>query len=53
MNEIIPKTLVGSAGFVASLGLAQFSEVVSLLVGIATLVYMITSIIKTYKSMDE
>ena len=53
MNDMIAKTLVGSAGFVASLGLAQFSEVVSLLVGIATLVYMITSIIKTYKSFDE
>jgi len=53
MNEMITKTMVGSAGFVASLGLAQFSEFVSLLVGITTLVYMISSIVKTYKSFDK
>ena len=44
MEDIISKSLVGTGGFFASLGLAQFSEVVSLLVGLSTLIYMVLNI---------
>ena len=46
MEEVIMKSLVGTGGFFATLSLAPISEVVSLLVGVATLVYMIVSISK-------
>jgi len=51
MEEVITKSLVGTGGFFATLGLAPISEVVSLLVGVATLVYMIVSIIKITRGL--
>jgi hypothetical protein len=63
MEEVITKSLVGTGGFFATLSLAPISEVVSLMVGgyvnlisrithLATLVYMVVSIIKiTRRSM--
>ena len=51
MDEVITKSLVGTGGFFATLSLAPISEVISLLVGIATLVYMIVSIIKITKGL--
>jgi len=53
MDEVIAKSLVGTGGFFATLGLAPISEVVSLLVGVATLVYMIVSIIKITKGLTK
>jgi uncharacterized membrane protein (Fun14 family) len=52
MEDIISKSLVGTGGFFASLGLAQFSEVVSVIVGLATLTYMVLNIYKIIKE-DE
>jgi hypothetical protein len=52
MEDIINRSLVGTGGFFASLGLAQFSEVVSLIVGLATLTYMVLNIHKLLKE-DE
>jgi len=49
MEDIISKSLVGTGGFLASLGLAQFSEVVSLLVGLSTLTYMVLNVYKIIK----
>ena len=51
MDEVIYKSTIGTGGFLATLGLAPISEVVSLLVGLATLVYMIVSIIKITKGL--
>ena len=51
MDEVIVKSLVGTGGFFATLGLAPISEVVSLMVGVATLVYMVVSIIKITKGL--
>jgi hypothetical protein len=51
MDEIFTKSFVGTSGFFATLGLAKFSEFVSLAVGLATLVYMILSIIKITKGL--
>jgi hypothetical protein len=52
MEDLINRSLVGTGGFFASLGLAQFSEVVSLIVGLATLTYMVLNIHKLLKE-DE
>ena len=51
MDEIITKSLVGTGGFFATLSLAPISEVVGLMVGVATLIYMIVSIIKITKGL--
>ena len=51
MEEVITKSLVGTGGFFATLSLAPINELVSLLVGLATLVYMIVSIIKITKGL--
>lgn len=51
MEEVITKSLVGTGGFFATLSLTPISEVVSLMVGVATLIYMIVSIIKITKGL--
>ena len=51
MEEVITKSLVGTGGFFATLSLASISEVVSLMVGVATLIYMVVSIIKITKGL--
>jgi hypothetical protein len=53
MEEVITKSLVGTGGFFATLSLAPISEVVSLMVGLATLVYMVVSIIKITKGTNQ
>jgi hypothetical protein len=53
MDEFIAKSLVGIGGFFATLGLTPISEVVSLMVGLATLVYMVVSIIKITKGLNK
>jgi len=51
MDEVIYKSFIGTGGFLATIGLAPINEVVSLMVGLATLVYMIVSIIKITKGL--
>ena len=51
MNEVITKSLVGTGGSFATFSLTPISEVVSLLVGVDTLVYMVVSIIKIMKGL--
>ena len=53
MEDIITKSFVGTSGFFATLGLAPINEIVSLAVGLATLGYMIVSIIKITKGLNE
>ena len=53
MDDIITKSFIGTSGFLASIGLAPISEVVSLTVGLATLVYMGLNIWKLVKEMQK
>ncbi len=53
MDEILTKSFVGTGGFFATLSLSKFNEIVSLAVGLATLVYMIVSIIKITKNLNK
>lgn len=53
MDEIFTKSFVGTSGFFATLGLSKFNEYVSLAVGLATLCYMVVSIIKIIKGFDD
>ena len=48
-SEIITRATVGTGGFLASIGLAHLNQWVSLLAGLATLVYMIICIRKATK----
>jgi hypothetical protein len=53
MEEIFTKSLIGTGGFLATLGLQEINSFVSLLVGLATLVYMVSSIIKIWKGLSD
>ena len=53
MDEVITKSLVGTGGFFATLSLAPINELVSLMVGVATLVYMVVSIIKITRGLTK
>lgn len=47
MEEIITRSSIGTGGFLATLGLSEFNELISIAVGLATLIYMVISIYKT------
>ena len=51
MDEIISRTTLGTGGFLATIGLQNINSVVSLLVGVATLTYMVLSIYKIFKKL--
>ena len=51
MDDIISRTTLGTGGFVATIGLQGINSVVSLLVGVATLTYMVLSIYKIFKKL--
>ena len=53
MEEIFTKSFIGTGGFLATLGLQEINAVVSLLVGLATLGYMVSSIIKIWKGFGK
>ena len=53
MEEIFTKSFIGTGGFLATLGLQEINAFVSLLVGLATLGYMVSSIIKIWKGMNK
>lgn len=46
IDEVINRSAIGSGGFLATLGLGQFNELVSIAVGLATFAYMCASIYK-------
>ena len=46
MNDLFSRASFGTGGFLATIGLSEVNAVVSLLVGLATLVYMGLSIYK-------
>lgn len=53
IDEIIYRSTVGVSGFLASIWLQDVDEVVSVLVGLATLTFMILSIIKIIKELQN
>lgn len=50
IEDILTRSTIGTGGFLATLGLAEFSEIVSIAVGLATFFYMIAGIYKTLKN---
>ena len=46
MDELISRASLGAGGFLATIGLSEVNAVVSLFVGLATLMYMGLSIYK-------
>jgi len=53
MEEIFTKSFIGTGGFLATLGLQEINAFVSLLVGLATLGYMVSSIIKIWRGLGK
>ena len=51
MEEVIYRSSIGVSGFFATTGLQNINLVLSILVGAATLVFMIVSIIKVLKEL--
>ena len=49
MEELVSRASLGAGGFLATIGLSEINAVVSLFVGLATLVYMGLSIYKLIK----
>ncbi len=53
MQDIIYKSTIGTGGFVATIELNHINELLGLVVGLATLVYMIASAIKVIKELQN
>jgi len=51
MHDIIYKSTIGTGGFIATIELGQINELLGLVVGLATLVYMTASAIKVIKEL--
>ncbi len=51
MEDVISRATLGTGGFLATIGLQSINSVVSLLVGLATLAYMVLSIYKILKKL--
>ena len=53
MEEIIYRSSVGVSGFIASIWLQGIDQVISLSVGLATLTFMVLSIIKIVRELKN
>ena len=53
MEDIIYKSTIGTGGFIATIELGHINEVLGLVVGFATLVYMTASAIKVIKELNK
>tara|TARA_R110000803_G_scaffold127994_3_gene195366 strand:- start:603 stop:761 length:159 start_codon:yes stop_codon:yes gene_type:complete len=51
MNDVIYKSIVGTGGFIATFELNNYNEILGMLVGLATLVYMAASAVKIIKEL--
>lgn len=51
MNDIVYKSTIGTGGFIATLELSNFNEVLGMVVGLSTLVYMTASAIKVIREL--
>jgi hypothetical protein len=52
-EEIIYKSTLGTGGFLATIGLTPFNEVLGFIVGVATLVYMTASAVKVIQDIRK
>ena len=53
MHDILYKSTIGTGGFIATIELGQINELLGLVVGLATLVYMTASAIKVIKELKD
>jgi hypothetical protein len=53
MNDVIYKSTVGTGGFIATIELSNINEILGLVVGLATLVYMTASAVKVIKELQK
>jgi len=53
MQDIIYKSTIGTGGVVATIELNHINELLGLVVGLATLVYMTASAIKVIKELQN
>jgi hypothetical protein len=53
MQDIIYKSTIGTGGFIATIELGQINELLGLVVGLATLVYMTASAVKVIKELKD
>ena len=53
MNDVIYKSTIGTGGFVATIELGHINELLGLVVGLATLVYMTASAIKVIRELRK
>ena len=53
IEEITYRTSVGIGGFFATIGLQNINYVISILVGVATLTFMVLSIIKIVRDLKK
>lgn len=52
-EDIIYKSTIGTGGFIATIELGQVNEILGLVVGLATLVYMTASAVKVIKELKN
>ena len=53
MQDIIYKSTIGTGGFIATIELNHINELLGLVVGLATLVYMTASAVKVIKELQN
>lgn len=53
MQDIVYKSTIGTGGFIATIELGQVNEILGLVVGLATLVYMTASAVKVIKELKD
>jgi len=53
MEDMIYKSTIGTGGFIATIELGQVNEILGLVVGLATLVYMTASAVKVIKELRK
>ena len=53
MQDIVYKSTIGTGGFIATIELGHINELLGLVVGFATLVYMTASAIKVIRELRK
>ena len=53
MHDIVYKSTIGTGGFIATVELGHINELLGLVVGLATLVYMSASAVKVIKELQK
>jgi len=53
MQDVVYKSTIGTGGFIATIELGHINELLGLVVGFATLVYMTASAIKVIKELNN